>query len=221
MSDVLTLSVSFIGFVLALIAVSFMFFGETYPFALTERFHIAALMAYNTFALYLTFQSSLWGFLLGGQWWLIIPIIFGLFAFTRFTRVRWLARYPVAILAGLGLGLVVGLNIRSAIVLMATQTVQDLSGARVGLVGGWVAFICAFTVIPFFLYSTRYSTPFYEKGKPLNYVIQVGRLAMLFVFGEQVGGGALGAATHVTNIMVVIIKRTIQLIAQQFGIIIP
>lgn len=217
----LTLAVSLVGFVLALIAVSFMFFGETYPFALTERFHIAALMAYNTFALYSTLQSSLWGFLISGQWWLLIPVIFGLFAFARFTSLRWLARYPVAILAGLGLGLVVGLNIRSAIVNMVTQTVSDLSGARIGVPGGWIAFICAFTVIPFFLYSTRYSTPFYDKGKPLNYIIQAGRFAMLFVFGEQVGGGAFGVATHVTNIMVVVIKRTIQLIAEQFGIIIP
>jgi len=217
----LTLAVSLIGFVLALIAVSFMFFGETYPFALTERFHIAALMAYNTFALYSTLKSSLWGFLMSGQWWLVIPLILGLLAFARFTSVRWLAKYPVAVLAGLGLGLVVGLNIRSAIVNMVTQTVSDLSGARIGVAGGWIAFICAFTVIPFFLYSTRYSTPFYEKGKPLNYVVQVGRLAMLFVFGEMIGGGAFGAAGHVTNIMVVVIKRTIQLIAEQFGIIIP
>ncbi len=217
----LTLAVSLIGFVLALIAVSFMFFGETYPFALTERFHIAALMAYNTFALYSTLNSSLWGFLMSGQWWLVIPLILGLLAFARFTNVRWLARYPVAVLAGLGLGLVVGLNIRSAIVNIITQTVSDLSGTRIGLAGGWIAFIFVFTVIPFFLYSTRYSTPFYEKRKPLNYIVQVGRLAMLFVFGEQIGGGAFGAAGHVTNIMVVVIKRTIQLIAEQFGIIIP
>jgi hypothetical protein len=219
MSATLTLGVSLLGFVLALIGVSFMFFGETYPFALTERFHIAALMAFNTFALYLTFQSSVWGFLMAGQWWLLIPVILGLLAFTRFTSLRLLARYPVAILAGLGLGLVVGLNIRAAIVNMITQTVSDLSGARIGVLGGWVGFICAFTVIPYFLYSTRYSKPFYEKGKVPYYVIRAGRLIMLYVFGEQIG--VYSAATHVTNIMVVVIKRTIQLVAAQFGIVIP
>ncbi len=212
----LELAINLFGLVLMFFALSFMLYGESLPFAIAERYYLGALAAYTTFSLYSTLRSSAFNFILAGQVWLLIPVIIGALAFARFTRIRWLARYPVAILSGIGLGLTFGLTLRGQIITMVTTTVEDVLAARPDLGSSILSFIMVFTTVAYFLYSTKYSSPFHEKSGRLYWFMRIGRLSMMFVFGLLVADiMSYQGAGQMINAMVVGVRRTLIMIIDQ------
>jgi hypothetical protein len=177
-----------VGMIMAIFAMSFNYLGDTYLFSFTERFYVGGTLGYTWFIIYNALMSNAVNFITSGSWWLIIPILIGLLSFTRLTKYRWLARYPVAIVSGIGVGLYFGLNLRASIIGPIITTIQNVfTGTAVTTSGDYVnaALILVMLIICplYFLYSQRTSSPFHTKGKWGYYLMRLARLFMMMAWG--------------------------------------
>jgi hypothetical protein len=202
-----------IGLVMALLVVSFPFFGDNYVFSFVERFYVGGTLGYTWFIIYNSFMSNAGNFIASGSWWLIIPTIVGLLSFTRLTKYRWAARYPVAVVSGVGVGLFFGLSIRASIIGPLVATVQNVFiGNAVTSTGDYAnaALILAMVIICplYFLYSQRFASPFHTKGKWGYYLMRTARLVMMLAWGYLGAANLFGVVGYITQ-YIGIIKQTL------------
>lgn len=190
---------------------SMMFFGDSFFSSFGERWFVGATVGYTFFVVWNSYKSNAIDFIAQGKWWLIIPVIIGLLSFTRLTRFRWAARYPVAALSGIGLGVFFGFNLRGSIIAIVTSTVDELITLQPDPFSAIVSFIAVVSVVTYYLYSERYSTIFHSRSGKLYYVMRLGRLFMMASFGYLLGyvGVAFGLGI-LTSFFTVVIKRPIE-----------
>ena len=193
-----------IGFVLATFFFSFLWLGDSIFYDISERFFVSATVCFSFFAAVTSLRSSLGD--VTNNPLLIVPVIIGLFAFSRLTRYRWMARYPVSILSGVGLGLAFGLTLRSSVIAGAAKSIEYLTQGN--LMGGhlsgflfWFGFI---TTISYFMYSKMYSGVFHEPRGKLYWFMRIGRIFMMASFGWIMG---LGQPNNPINYIVIIVRR--------------
>jgi hypothetical protein len=201
-----------IGAILAWVMVSYAFVGDSYPLIFGESFYIAGTVVYALFEIYRTFQASVVTPISLGRVWLIIPVLIGLLAFTRLTRYRWAARYPVVIMSGIGIGLFFGLNLRAQILDPIAQTIGELATAKPDLGSSIVMFVGVITVLTYFLYSARYSNVFHEKSGRLYYVMRLGRLIFMVSIGYLIAFIMQLAFRQVSDVIWVAGKRIVDML---------
>ena len=157
MSEALTMAssefIAIIGgmFVMLMIG-SLAFVGITPIFAIGEGIYIAIAATFNTWVILATIQNRLTANNL-----LIIPLLIGALAFTRLTKYRWAARYTIAIMSGVGTGVVFSASVKAQIM----STIQTVVGGVVtgtpDPISAWVTFIPMILTPLAFTYSMRYS----------------------------------------------------------------
>jgi hypothetical protein len=190
---------------------SMMFFGDSFFSSFGERWFVGATVGYTFFVVWNSYKSNAIDFIAQGRWWLIIPVIIGLLSFTRLTKYRWAARYPVAALSGIGLGVFFGFNLRGSILAIITSTVDELITLQPDPFSAIISFIAVVSVVTYYLYSERYATIFHSRSGRLYYVMRLGRLFMMASFGYLLGyvGVAFGLGI-LTSFFTVVIKRPIE-----------
>jgi hypothetical protein len=166
-----------LGVFLSLGTFSFAFIGDTYWFSISESIFIGGGIAVGIYSIIGSIQGSF----ASGGWLTIIPFIIGALAFTRWTRYRWLARYPVSILSGVGLGVTVGSTIRGQIWAGVIQIIQDIQNLTPDPISAIISLVGACTVLFYFTYSARYSNPVH-RGK-LSFIARIGRITLFAGFG--------------------------------------
>jgi len=206
----LEIAMTIAGFAMACAIITFVFIGENYAFSFAERFFMAGTTAYTSFAIYKSLKSSFFDFVIAGRVWLVIPFFIGLLTFARMTKWRWAARYPVAIMSGIGLGLFFGLNLRAQILTIVTSTVSELIGGKPDPVSAIFVLITVVTVLTYFLYSERFASPFHSRTGKLYYVMRTGRLLMMLSFGYLTGQIMTSTVGGIVNFLVVVVKRSIE-----------
>ena len=147
---------------------------------------------------------------------MIIPFIIGILAYTRWTKYRWLARYPIAVLSGIGLGVTVGSTIRGQIIAGMIQVIQDVQALNPDPVSAIISLIGVASVLFYFTYSEKYSGPVHE-GR----FSTISRIGRIFLFA---GFGYLYASTFVaegvdalSSTVIVIFLRTIRALQGVYG----
>jgi hypothetical protein len=189
---------------------SFMWLGDTYFSSFGERWFVGATVGYTFFVVYDSLKANAFDFILQGRVLLVVPLIIGLLSFARFTKYRWLARYPIAALSGIGLGIFFGLNIRGSILNIIVTTVNNtvtLSPDPFTAFFSIAAVICTTT---YYLYSTKYATIFHSKTGRLYYVQRLGRLFMMVSFGYLLGFHMPMMLGLVATFYIVVIQRPLQ-----------
>jgi hypothetical protein len=186
---------TYVGFVLALIAFSYAFNQKTRLYIIPEGIYIGAFAANSLIQIYRSLFATAFDFILAGKFSLIIAVIIGLLAFARLTRFRWLARYPVAILSGAGVGALFGLSLRGQLLTPIGDTVKFVISAAWDPISKLVTIVTFIPVLVIFLYSRRYSDIVYEKRMPLYYLQRIGRIAFMVIVGYQIAGYA-GVSTR-------------------------
>jgi len=181
--DPTQLGLMIIGAILAWIMVSYVFVGESLPLIFGESFYIAGTVVYALFAMYRSLMSTALNPITAGRVLLIVPVIIGLLAFTRLTRFRWLARYPLTILSGIGIGLFFGLNLRSQIINPIALTIKDVVTGTPDTGSAIIMLVGVVTVLTYFLYSARYSNTFHQPTGRLYYVMRLGRVIFMISIG--------------------------------------
>lgn len=197
-----------LGVTLALADFSFIWFGASVPFDICESIIIGAAITMNLVAVYNSLMNSAFTKIGGGIYWLLIPCAIGILAFTRLTRYRWMARYPIAIMSGVGIGVVTGPLIRSQILDFTISNIQgvvtrtpDIYSALFILVGGVLA-------SSYYLYSLKYSNLFH-KGN-LSFMAKLGRYFLFAGFGHLYAKIFIDEGIDaLTNILMIAIRRTV------------
>lgn len=210
MMDPTTLILLAIGTLLAIFAASYLFIGESYFFYIANSVYIGGMVALGIFSLYKSLLSSAITPISQGKVILIIPVIIGLLSFTRLTKSRWLARFPVAIISGLGIGVMFGLTIRSQILNIITQTVGEVITASPDRISSILMFVGIICVLTYFLYSARISKYVYGPNASMSYIMKFGRWCLMASFGYLSGYIAVISYSNVANFIVVVLSRFIE-----------
>ena len=184
MSEVLTMAtyefVAMIGgmFVMLFIG-SLAFIGVTPIFAIGEGIYIAIAATFNTWVLISTVQNRI-----SAESLLIIPMLIGALAFTRLTKYRWAARYTIAILSGVGTGVVFSASVKAQIMATIQTVVGGVLTGSPDPISAWVTFIPMILTPLAFTYSIKYSG-WLQRGRG-RHLFTAGRtFFMLFVGGRM------------------------------------
>ena len=115
----------------------------------------------------------------------IIPVVLGLLIYARLYRpVRWLYKYPMAIIMGAMLGVAMRATVFSQIIDQLVGNLPPIApivGVPVGTaVNNIIIIVGSLCAIVFFVFSTEF------KG-PARYVHRIGRLTLLAAFGATYG----------------------------------
>jgi hypothetical protein len=170
-----------VGPVLLVFAASYIWLGDTPMFAVSEGFAVAALSAESFISLYRWAVGTL-SIQIAADVLLIVPLVAGLLQFARLTKYRWLARYPIALQAGIGVGLTFGMSIQGYLIDYVASGTRSLITGTPDPISGVIVVIAAITVMFYYLYSTKIGNYFHEKSGGLNYILKLGRIFMMFSF---------------------------------------
>ena len=212
MMDPTLLIILGIGTILSIFAATYLFIGESYLFYIANSVYIGGMVALGIFSLYKSLLSSAINPIGQGRISLIIPVVIGLLSFSRLTKARWLARYPVAILSGLGIGVMFGLIIRSQILSVITMTVDEVIVGKPERVSSILMFVGIISVLTYFLYSARISKYVYSPTGSLRYIMKFGRWCLMASFGYLSGYIAVISYSNVANFIVVVLTRFVELL---------
>ena len=202
-----------VGAFLAISGYLFVFFGDHPLYGLNENLYVGGLVAYGLLSL----QSSLWTTcfqpIVQGHYSLIIAVIIGLTAFTRLTKWRWLARYAVCALSGIGLGVLVGLTIRAQLISNVSTIVTNVVTGKPDAISAAIMFVSFTTIMLYFLYTATFSNTFYTGRMKL--VMSIGRIFLYAGVGYLfVSSGGSGGGTG--DWFVYYIRRTYQAVMAYF-----
>jgi hypothetical protein len=194
--------VTWLGAILAVFGFSYIWFENSRPFSFGEHLYLGAVCAYTFFVIATSLKTSAIDPLLAGRLTLIIPIIIGILVFTRFTKYRWLARYAIAIMAGIGVGLIFGLTIRSQILTQIQGTITDIANATPDPISSILILIGCITSLLYFTYTKEHKGVY---GK----VVKVGRIFLMASFGYMLASDNLIHADGLITLLIEIIKGTL------------
>ncbi|MCW4037640.1 MAG: hypothetical protein NWF13_02760 [Candidatus Bathyarchaeota archaeon] len=168
------------GMFVMLMIGSLAFIGITPLFAIGEGIYIAIAATFNTWVLLATLQNRLTANSL-----LIIPVIIGALAFTRLTKYRWAARYTIAIMSGVGTGVVFSASVKAQIMSTIQKVVGGVITGTPDPISAWVTFIPMILTPLAFTYSMKYSG-WLLKGRG-RHLFTAGRTFFMIFVGGRMG----------------------------------
>jgi len=184
----LELGVRYFSFIISMIAFSYAFYQRGSAFIIPEGIYIGAFAANSFIQIYRSFQATVWNYVMVGQAILIIPVIVGLLGFARLTKFRWVARYPVAVLSGAGVGALFGLSLRGQFLAVVGDTMTSVMNPVLDILSKALYVVVLIPVILLFLYSSTFSNMLYERKQRLYYLQRFGRIVFMILVGYQLGG---------------------------------
>jgi hypothetical protein len=114
-----------------------------------------------------------------GQWYLLIPILFGCLIYTRyFKSVAFLSRYTIAFMVGIGAGVVLARDFKSLFLAQLVATMNPITGAKA--LDTLIIAVGVVTTLVYFFFTLQH------KG-PIGGAAQAGRYFMMIAFGASFG----------------------------------
>ena len=164
-----------IGTIMSLSGFSFTWFGNTLFFRFGQNLYLGAGVAFTFFTVWKSLTASAFTPIAAGRVTLIISLIIGALVFTRLTKYRWLARYPIALLAGTGVGVIFGLTLRSQIINQLSDSIKNLITLTPDPISGVMMLVGTLTSLLYFTYSREHT------GK-YGLLVRIGRLFLMASF---------------------------------------
>lgn len=190
----LEFAVAFISMILALISFSYAFHQRGIFFIIPESVYLGAITAHALMGIYKGIKATALDYIAQGQLQLIIPLIIGILAFTRLTKYRWLARYPVALMTGAGTGALFALTIKGQFIAQIADTITQATNPLYDPISQIIVVAFCIPVMAMFLYSRQLSGIFHERSGSLYWVQRIGQL-IFFIFLAVKGGLSYDAGT--------------------------
>jgi hypothetical protein len=221
-----------ISFALAAMMWSYALAGDTYLFATAEAIFIGGIAANTAWAAARGFYSGTLVPVSNLNVYIILALIIGALAFTRLTRYRWAARYPTAVLSGAGVGLIVGLNLRTQILVGVTDTITGMFSSTQYLLTGtapsgfstaiglftmpswalWILWLYSAVMMAVmvltFSYTTTVAGRFFDPKSRWVWVSRLGRYFIMLMLGYIACQTLLGdSLDSLSTWVVVMVKR--------------
>ena len=185
-TDPLILSGAWASVILTLMVYSYVLYKETPAFRFAEHTYIAASLAISVIVSYGTLEKNAFIPLSKGDASYVIPIILGLLLYTLpFREVRWISRYPLAFVVGVG----TGLAMRGAVhAQMVAQVLAAITPPAKPQPIDWFNFL--FSLIAF-VTSTSYFIFTKEHTGFLKIPTKFGRYMIMLALGSYFGNTIL------------------------------
>jgi len=128
-----------------------------------------------------TFKNTAWAPMVGGNYWLLVPMALGLLLYTRyFPKVQHLNRLPLALLMGASAGVAMRGAVESQIVGQLTATMVKLNSFD-----SWVIFLGTVLSLSYFFLT-------WKLEKTAGWAPRIGRFFMMAAFGAAFGNTVMG-----------------------------
>jgi hypothetical protein len=160
-------------------------YKENKFYRIAEHLALGSFLGYTVYIAWDTlYNKTLVPLVTVGGWSYILVTIFGIMLWMRLVpRIGWIARWPLAVLAGIAMG--VGTRGAVSAQLIGQTVVQILSPDPATTIGNIVLVVFTIGTVVFFLYTRE------QKG-PQRWVAQIGRLALMVTFGVVMGTFLMG-----------------------------
>ena len=118
----------------------------------------------------------------GGKWWLFVPFVLGIMLYARFFKgIAWMMRWPLSMLVGTGIGLVLRGSIISEFAKQIGATMLPLNH-----INNFIIIFGTVGVLIHFYFSRTSNSP------PLMIAARFGRYLMMVTFGAAFGNTVQG-----------------------------
>jgi len=141
-----------------------------------------------------------------GKWTYIIPVFLGLLMYTRLSpSYSWLSRYPVSVLVGVGVGVMVPGLLRGQVIGQVQKTIVDITSATTtyDLINAIIILIGVVTAITFFLFTK-------EHTGVLGVSARIGRIFLMFSLGANWAGEEVWYLTQMIGRLRFIVEKLIK-----------
>ncbi len=185
-TDPLILSGAWASVILTLMVYSYVLYKENLAYRFTEHTYISTSLAISVVVASQTLTNNAFLPLSKGDISYVIPIILGLLLFTLpFRQVRWISRYPLAFVVGVG----TGLAMRGAVhAQMVAQVLTAITLPKAPQPIDWFNFF--FSLIAF-LTSTSYFIFTREHTGFMAIPTKIGRYMIMLALGSYFGNTIL------------------------------
>ena len=149
--------------------------------------------------------------MMGGNLLLIIPLFLGLLMYTRLkNEIAWVARYPTAVLVGVGTGVMIAGTLRGQIIDQMKNTVLDLynsfsAGSAMNVLNATLILIGTITAITFFTFTRKHTGL-------LGWSAKAGRIFLMISLGANWSGELVWYATQTIGRLSYIINYVIKIV---------
>jgi len=141
-----------------------------------------------------------------GEWWWAVAIILGLLMYTRISRqYAWIAKYPMSIALGAGVGTVSVAILRAQVLDQITYTVTDLFTATsaYALFNAIVIAVALVTTISYFFFTR-------EHTGPLGWSAAVGRAFMMCSIAVIWAGDYMWAMAMLSGVLSYMVNTVVK-----------
>lgn len=191
-----------VSLILTVSALSFIWKNTDF-FAIGCNIAVGCVIANRFFVILPKIQSrTIQPILNGSNMWLIIPLIFGLFAYVaRIERYRWLNRYAVSATLGSGIGAMLTGLMRLQIINPIVNTINTVFTAPTALYTFFaiITLIGTITTVGNFIYTREL------KGS-MKIIPKIGRLFIFFALGTQIAANFSKLLTTLLGTLVPLIR---------------
>lgn len=174
------------------LAVFSILYKETIVFRVAEHIYIGLGIGYVLFQGVDRVIKYVWTpVTTKGEWIWMIPLILGLLIYTRFIpSLRWISRWPMALVIGSGVGLAMGGLVATMIVSLIVKTITlDFTN-----VSNIIFLIITFTCIAYFILTK-------EHTGNLGYITKVGRFFMMGAFGASMASNVFSFTSRLGGVV--------------------
>jgi hypothetical protein len=198
---------------------SYSFFDENPIYNIAESIAIAGSIVVAIFGIYEGLMSSLFTPLIGGRITLFVPLILGILVFARLTKWRWVARYPIALLAGVGLGAVVGLEVRTSMLGAVRSTIIDAITGNPDPISGIIILVGVICAATYYLHSVAYARNFDIRTGRLGIISRLGRYFLMLAFGHVFTKMYLRQTVDtIAATLIMMMRRPVEKLAPSLGL---
>jgi hypothetical protein len=165
---------------------SYVLYKETPAFRFAEHTFISTSLTISVVVAYQTLSSNAFLPISRGDYTYFIPIVLGLLLYTLpFKEVRWISRYPLAFVVGVGTGIAMRGSVHAQ---MVNQVLAAITLPNAPQPVDWFNFF--FSLIAF-LTSTSYFIFTKEHSGVMKIPTQIGRYMIMLALGSYFGNTIL------------------------------
>jgi len=140
-------------------------------------------------------NQNVLGPLMKGDLLLAVPLLLGIMMYGRISKeYSWLARYPIAVVLGVGMGVTITGTLRGQVIDQAKSSVLGVfkAGTAVGTINGLILLVGLITGLTFFIFTK-------EHTGILGNSVKIGRLFIMCNIGTSLGGEIIWHLSMVTG----------------------
>ncbi len=165
-------------------------------FKVCQQFIVGVVVAHNILtSMQAVYNNGVRPIIMNAQFTLIIPIIFGILAYTRLQRgISWASKYPVAVMIGVGTGSMVVGTLRGQVIGQISMTITDVfkTTNTTDIINGLIIFIGAVTSLSFFIFTREHTGALGGSAK-------IGRIFLMISLGANWAGETVWYLTQMTG----------------------